>query len=66
MKYIDEYLREVMKVEPLGKVTLADSGESKGTGCAVLIDGKDVGIDVWWQDYAKWLEKKYEAIPPIL
>lgn len=61
MKLINEYLEEQMRIKPLGVVTTdpheADCGEY--TGEDVLIDGKDVGIVVYYIDYINWLEKRY-------
>lgn len=58
MKYIEQYMEEVLKIKALGKVTMSPCSHGDETGSSILIDGKDTGIDVWWIDYAKWLEKK--------
>lgn len=58
MKYIEQYMAEVLKIKALGKVTMSPCSHGDETGSSIIIDGKDTGIDVWWIDYAKWLEKK--------
>ena len=65
MKYIEQYMEECLKIKPLGKVTFEgmqsmDSDETYGY--SVLIDGKDIGLEIWWADYASWLEKKFDAL----
>lgn len=58
MKYIEKYMAEVLKIKALGKVTLSPCSHGEETGNSIVIDGKDTGIDVWWIDYATWLEEK--------
>ena len=65
MKYIEQYMEECLKIKPLGKVTFEgmqsmDSDETYGY--SILIDGFDIGLEIWWADYASWLEKKIEIM----
>lgn len=60
MKFIKEYLKEVMLIQPLGEIKLEDYEiePCEVIGQELLIAGKRVGIIIYWSDYAKWLEKK--------
>lgn len=62
MKYIEQYMEEVLKIKALGKVTMSPCSQGEETGSSIVIDGKDTGIEVWWIDYAMWLEKKAEKV----
>ena len=65
MKYIKEYMEERLKIKPLGEVSfegLQSHDEDETYGYSVLIDGFDIGLEIWWSDYATWLEKKYDAL----
>lgn len=61
MKYINEYLEKVLKIKPLGKVTFDECSKGEEVGYEIVIDGHSTGIEVWWADYATWLEKKIEG-----
>lgn len=67
MKYINEYMVECLKIRPLGKVTFEElqTMDSETYGYSVLIDGKDIGLEIWWVDYATWLEKKVDMFGGI-
>lgn len=58
MKHAEQYLMEELKIQPLGKVTFEPSSSGEEVGYSVIIDGKDIGLEIWWSDYATWLEKK--------
>ena len=58
MKYIEKYLEEVVKVKPLGKVTVKDEYFGDLSGSMVYIDDHCSDIFVSHADYANWLEKK--------
>lgn len=62
MKFIEEYLKEVMMIQPLGEIKLEDYESEPGELIAqeLLISGKRIGIIIYWCDYACWLEKKLE------
>lgn len=65
MKYIEEYLEEVLHIKPLGVITFgepSDQGgwEEKSVGVQILVDGNETGINVWYADYAMWLENKLD------
>jgi hypothetical protein len=63
MKYINEYLKEKVRVQPLGKVTYVDDEDSAGwSGAAVRIDGVETAIFISHADYAEWLESKLDAL----
>ena len=58
MKFIHNYLEEEIKLKPLGHVTLEPCASGEEVGFTIYIDGKSTTMDVWWSDYATWLEKK--------
>lgn len=61
MKYFEQYMTERLKLQPLGKVTFEGQQTmecEENYGYSVLIDGKDIGLEIWWADYALWLESK--------
>lgn len=62
MKHIIEYLEEEMRISPLGEVTTDPHEATCGgyTGETIFIDGKDVGIIVYYIDYINWIEKKFK------
>lgn len=63
MKFIKEYMKEALLVQPLGEVTLLQD-EIAGLSCEnILINGKDTGISVAHIDYANWLENKIQELP---
>ena len=60
MKYIEEYLREQLLIQPLGTVTVRpDTNYDELQGNYVYINNKCTDIFVAYADYAKWLEDKY-------
>ena len=63
MKYIEEYLNDVIKVKPLGKLTTKDDELNGMSGEMVYIDGKCSDIFISHADYANWLEKQSEQRP---
>ena len=60
MKYIVEYLEEEMNIHPIGEVTFEECASGEEVGYTIVIGGKRTTLDVWWSDYAKWLEKKLD------
>ena len=62
MKYFKEFLRYKYKIQPLGKLTSEEiySSDSELIGESVVIDGFEIGLQVWYADYATWLENKLE------
>ena len=60
MKFLEKYLEEKERIKPLGKLTTRDSVEGESVGVSLVIDGYEPGIEVWWVDYATWLEEKIE------
>ena len=60
MKFLEKYLEEKERIKPLGKLTTRDSVEGESVGVSLVIDGYEPGIEVWWVDYAMWLEEKIE------
>jgi hypothetical protein len=61
MKYVEQYMTERLKLQPLGKVTfegLQSMDSDETYGYSVIIDGKDTGLEIWWADYSMWLEDK--------
>ena len=64
MKYILDYLREEMFIEPVAGaiVDVIDEDIEPDTpiGHRLVLNGKETDIVVWFADYDAWLEKKYE------
>lgn len=62
MKYIFDYLREEMFIEPIAGTTVEIEEEFAADdipiGYRLILNGKDVDIVVWYADYGRWLEKK--------
>jgi hypothetical protein len=62
MKYLEEYIKEKLKIAILGELTTDGSTEGDNVGVSLIIDGYEPGIEVWYIDYANWLEEKMEAL----
>lgn len=62
MKYLEEYIEEKLKIKVLGKLTTRECCEGDGLGVSLVIDGFEPGIEVWYADYAKWLEGKLDEL----
>lgn len=60
MKYLEKYLEEKLKIKILGELSVKSSVEGDDVGVRLIIDGKETGIEVWYVDYATWLEEKFE------
>lgn len=62
MKYFKEFLAEKYKIQPLGELTSEEifSSDQELIGESVVIDGYEIGLQVWYVDYATWLEEKLE------
>lgn len=58
MKYIEEYLKDVIKIKPLGELTTKEDELDGMSGEIVYIDGKCSSIFISHADYANWLEKQ--------
>lgn len=66
MKYILEYLKEEMFIEPTAGSTI-DLEEEYASGdipigYRLILNNKDVDIVIWYADYGRWLEKKYVGL----
>lgn len=62
MEYIVEYLENEMNIHPIGEVTFEPCAEGEEVGYTIVIGGKTTTLDVWWSDYATWLEKKIKNL----
>ena len=64
MKYILDYLREEMFIEPVAGATvdLIDEDIEPDTpiGHRSVLNGKETDVVVWYADLNEWLVKKYE------
>ena len=60
MKHIERYLKEVVKIKPLGELTTQEDVVGDLSGEMVYIDGKCSDIFISHADYVNWLENKYE------
>ena len=64
MKYIEDYLKERMKIKVLGELKTIDEEAQPcmSVGERLVIDNMESDIVVWYSDYCMWLEKKYEEL----
>ena len=67
MKYILEYLREEMFIEPVAGATVNLEEEYAESDCPcvgrrLVLNNKVTDIVVWFADYDKWLEKKFDKL----
>ena len=66
MKYILDYLREEMFIEPIAGVTIDIDEEysdvTTPVGYRLVLNGKETDIGVWYADYYRWIEKKYDEL----
>lgn len=62
MKYLEQYIKEKLKIAILGELTTDGSTEGDNVGVSLIIDGYEPGIEVWYVDYANWLEEQMEAL----
>lgn len=60
MKYLEQYIKEKLKIKVLGTLTTTESPEGDDVGVSLIIDNFEPGIYIWYVDYAKWLEEKLE------
>lgn len=66
MKYIEQYIKENLLLQPLGKVTLQpDEDEAGWSGVNVCINNVDTNLFISHIDYATWLESKVHTIPKL-
>ena len=62
MKYLEQYIEEKMRIKVLGKLETTDCPNGGDVGVSLVIDGFETGIEVWYSDYAYWLESKIELL----
>lgn len=60
MKYLEQYIEEKLKIKVLGELTTRECCEYDGLGVSLVIDGYEIGLEVWYADYTKWLEEKLD------
>ena len=61
MKYLEQYIEEKLKIKVLGDLTTCSSMEGECVGVSLKIDGYEPGIEVYYCDYATWLEEKIQS-----
>ena len=65
-KYVLDYLREEMYIEPVANtiVSLDEEYADVATpiGYRLVLNGKETDIVVWYADLNNWLIKKYEEL----
>ena len=64
IKYILEYLRDDMFIEPIAGITIDLKIEyfdaaTIPMGCRLVLNGKETNIVVKYIDYYRWFDKKY-------
>lgn len=66
IKYILDYLREEMYIEPIADTIVSLDEEyidaTTPIGYRLILNGKETDIVVWYVDLNKWLIKKYEEL----
>lgn len=65
MKYILDYLRDEMFIQPVEDAKLQYEEEyvdDVPIGYRLIINGKDVDIVIWYADYSKWIEKQFDKL----
>lgn len=66
MKYILDYLKEEMYIQPVEDAIVTYEEEyadcNTPIGYRLKINGKDVDIVVWYADYLRWIEKKFDKL----
>ena len=65
MKYLEQFLAQHYKLQPLGELTTEEYYEVADgaiVGEEIIIDGFRPGIVVWYADYTVWLEKQYDNL----
>ena len=60
MKFLKEYLEEVRKIMPLGKLESREDMINDLSGEMIYIDGTCSDLFISHADYANWLEEKFE------
>ena len=58
MKYLEKYIEEKLKIKALGKLETVECSNGGDVGVSLVIDGFEPGIEIWYVDYARWLEEK--------
>jgi hypothetical protein len=65
-KYVLDYLREEMYIEPVANTIVSlDEEYADATtpiGYRLVLNGKETDIVVWYVDLNSWLIKKYEDL----
>ena len=65
MKYILDYLKEERFITFVPDANIEYKEEFADdcipVGYRIIVNGKDIEIVVWYADYFKWLEKKFEV-----
>jgi hypothetical protein len=66
MKYILDYLKEEMYIQPVEDAIVTYEEEYADCnipiGYRLKINGKDVDIVVWYADYVRWIGKKFDKL----
>lgn len=66
MKYILDYIKQCMYLKIVEGTTIEYEEEFASDnipiGYRLILNGKDINLVVWYADYNKWLEEKYEAL----
>ena len=66
MKYLERYIEDKLKIKILGELSTRECASGDDVGVSIVIDGFEPGLEVWYVDYATWLEDKIENQEKIL
>ena len=66
IKYILEYLRDKMSIEPIAGATVDleieyFDGATIPMGCRLVLNRKDTNIVIRYIDYYRWFDEKYNT-----
>ena len=66
MKYILNYLKEERFITFMPNVNIEYKEEFADNympiGYRLIVNGKDIDVVVWYADYIKWIEEKYQIL----
>lgn len=66
MKYILDYIKQCLYLKIVEGTTIEYEEEFASDnipiGYRLILNGKDINLVVWYADYNKWLEEKYESL----
>ena len=59
MKFIKDYIKEKLRLQPLGELSVREIDDAS---VSVSVDEQDTGIVIFYSEYAEWLENRVITI----